>query len=76
MSYLYSWEALVKCLPHEHAETNWQVVEHNSYPLRYQSFVETPVHHTGQICCQLKNKTFEWSRGGYPKHFWSDGLSL
>jgi hypothetical protein len=35
--------------------------------LENQSFVETPVYQTGQICCQqqLKNLTFEWSRHVY-----------
>ena len=52
---------------HKHVETNEWVAEHNSYPLENQSFVETPVYQTGQICCQqqLKNLTFEWSRHVY-----------
>jgi hypothetical protein len=49
---------------YHHVETNRWVGKHNSYPLRCQTFVETPVHQTRPICCQLKNKTFEWSRGG------------
>ena len=48
-------KALEGNLHHKHVETNQRVTEHNSYPLEYQSFVETPVHQTGQICCQLKN---------------------
>jgi hypothetical protein len=38
-------------------------VAHNLYKLEYRSSVETLVHQTGQICCQIKNNlTFEWYR--------------
>jgi len=42
--YLYSWEALEESMPHKHVETNRRVVERNSYPLEYKSFVETPIY--------------------------------
>jgi hypothetical protein len=38
-----------------------RVAEHNACPLEYQSFIETPIHQTGQICRQqqLKNLAFK-----------------
>jgi hypothetical protein len=44
---------------HKHVETNRRVAEPSSYSLQYHSFVETPVHQRGQICCRMKNITFE-----------------
>ena len=63
-------KALDRSLHHKykHVETNRRVTEHNSYPLEYQSLVETPVHQTGQTCCtsKLKKKLiFEWSHPVY-----------
>ena len=48
-------QSLEGSLHHNHVEKNRRVTEHKSYPLEYQSLVVTPVHQTGQICCQLKN---------------------
>jgi len=39
-------------MPHKYAETKQRVEEHNSFLLKYQSFVETLVHQTGQIIFQ------------------------
>ena len=39
----------------KNVEKNGRVLEHNSYPLEYQSLVKKPVHQTEQICCRLKN---------------------
>jgi hypothetical protein len=50
--YFYSWEVLDRIVPHKHAETKQRVEEHNSYLLKYQSFVETLVHQIGQIIVQ------------------------
>ena len=52
-------KALEGSLHHKHIETYRRIREHKSYPLEYQSFVGKPVHQTGQICCQLKNLTFD-----------------
>jgi hypothetical protein len=41
LCYLYSWEVLDRNVPHKHAETKQRVEEHNSYLLKYQSFVDT-----------------------------------
>jgi hypothetical protein len=43
LCYLYSWEVLDRIVPHKYAETKQSVEEHNSYLLKYQSFVETLV---------------------------------
>jgi hypothetical protein len=46
---------------HKHVHKNQRVSEHNACPLEYQSFIETPIHQTGQICRQqqLKNLAFK-----------------
>ena len=36
----FSWEARERSLPHQQVETNRWVLDHNSYPLEYQSLVE------------------------------------
>jgi hypothetical protein len=57
-----------------HVERNRRVAEHNSYPLEYQSFVRTPVHHKRQIYCRLKNLKFEWSRPVYIYYYILNGF--
>jgi hypothetical protein len=45
----YLLEVIEGSLHHKHEENNRRVAEHNSYPLEYQSFVETHVQQTQQI---------------------------